>query len=271
VPHPIAPRTDCRVCHDLDGVLPFPDDHVSYEDNLCIQCHEPIMTVGDVKLEIVQSPPIPHTLDGRRDQCLTCHGEDAFKPYPADHVGRATDTCLYCHQQAETAKVEEASSPETTSEESPASEAEVAGPSPIPHPLEGRDDCSVCHSLAGVKPFPADHEGRTIETCLSCHQAGTPAEAESTPAVEPGETPTPEPEEPEETPTPEPEETEETPTAEPEETSGPSLIPHTLEGRDDCLLCHSLDGVRPFPEDHIGRTSVMCTACHQPQGEGEGS
>jgi hypothetical protein len=32
-----------------------------------------------------------------------------------------------------------------------------------------------------------------------------------------------------------------------------------------------LDGVRPFPEDHMGRTSVMCTACHQPQGEGEGS
>jgi hypothetical protein len=34
------------------------------------------------------------------------------------------------------------------------------------------------------------------------------------------------------------------------------------------LLCHNLDGVKPFPANHEGRTSVMCLACHQPGGEG---
>jgi hypothetical protein len=40
----------------------------------------------------------------------------------------------------------------------------------IPHPLEGRDDCLLCHNLDGAKPFPADHEGRSLETCQACHQ-----------------------------------------------------------------------------------------------------
>ena len=43
---------------------------------------------------------------------------------------------------------------------------------------QSNDDCLMCHSLESVKPFPADHEGRTIGTCLSCHQAAVPAEAE---------------------------------------------------------------------------------------------
>ena len=46
--------------------------------------------------------------------------------------------------------------------------------------------------------------------------------------------------------------------------AGPSSIPHTLEGRNDCLMCHGENGVVPFPADHAGRTSDTCTACHQP-------
>lgn len=41
-------------------------------------------------------------------------------------------------------------------------------------------------------------------------------------------------------------------------------IPHTLEGRDNCLACHAASGVKPFPADHIGRTNEVCRACHQP-------
>ena len=44
-------------------------------------------------------PVIPHTLEGR-DDCLVCHGESAFKPFPADHAGRTKDTCTTCHQPA---------------------------------------------------------------------------------------------------------------------------------------------------------------------------
>ncbi len=50
----------------------------------------------------------------------------------------------------------------------------------------------------------------------------------------------------------------------PASTGGPPVIPHTLEGRDDCLMCHGESGVVPFPADHAGRTVDICTACHQP-------
>ncbi len=40
----------------------------------------------------------------------------------------------------------------------------------IPHPLDGRDDCLLCHGETGLKPYPADHAGRTSDTCLTCHQ-----------------------------------------------------------------------------------------------------
>ena len=45
-------------------------------------------------------------------------------------------------------------------------------------------------------------------------------------------------------------------------------IPHPLEGREDCLACHGAGQIKPFPEDHEGRTNDMCTMCHQ-AGEAE--
>jgi mono/diheme cytochrome c family protein len=48
-----------------------------------------------------------------------------------------------------------------------------------------------------------------------------------------------------------------------EETKMPPQVPHTLEGRSDCLLCHDLGGLKPFPEDHAQRTSDICLICHK--------
>jgi Doubled CXXCH motif (Paired_CXXCH_1) len=43
-------------------------------------------------------------------------------------------------------------------------------------------------------------------------------------------------------------------------------IPHDLAGRDNCLLCHNPDGgVKPAPQDHVGRTSDQCQMCHKPK------
>ncbi len=53
---------------------------------------------------------------------------------------------------------------------------------------------------------------------------------------------------------------------EPSTTTGPPAIPHPLEGRDDCVMCHGEGGLKPFPADHAGRTSDICTTCHQPAG-----
>lgn len=69
---------------------------------------------------------------------------------------------------------------------------------PIPHPLEGRDNCLACHEtgVAGAPQVPADHKGRTIEMCRMCHVLRE-APAPSAP-----------------------------------------LIPHPLEGRENCTGCH---------------------------------
>jgi predicted CXXCH cytochrome family protein len=43
------------------------------------------------------------------------------------------------------------------------------GPPLIPHTLEGRESCLSCHQIGGV-PLPEDHEGRTEDLCLTCHE-----------------------------------------------------------------------------------------------------
>lgn len=50
----------------------------------------------------------------------------------------------------------------------------------VPHPLEGREDCLVCHDIGQVSPFPEDHAGRANDSCTMCHQA---SEAEGMPVV----------------------------------------------------------------------------------------
>ena len=46
----------------------------------------------------------------------------------------------------------------------------------------------------------------------------------------------------------------------------PTAIPHTLEGRADCLMCHEtgLGEATKIPVDHSGRTNDTCTTCHKP-------
>ncbi len=70
---------------------------------------------------------------------------------------------------------------------------------PIPHPLEGRDNCLACHATgaAGAPKFPDNHVGRTNDMCVMCHTQAAAAPTEPAPA-----------------------------------------IPHTLEGRENCVECH---------------------------------
>lgn len=55
-------------------------------------------------------------------------------------------------------------------EEPTVEEPSAGGSTAILHSLEGRDDCLMCHGEGAVEPFPADHAGRTNETCLTCHE-----------------------------------------------------------------------------------------------------
>jgi hypothetical protein len=139
-------------------------------------------------------PRIPHPLEGR-EKCLACHetGAAGAPQIPEDHAGRTNEMCQACHQPA---PAEEALTPE-------AMPTEEAGPLPVPHTLEGRENCLECHISSEATPVP---EG------------------------------------------------------------GPPVIPHPLIGRENCLACHEegIGGAPQIPEDHIGRPSDICQACHQP-------
>lgn len=102
VPHPVGERTDCVLCHGLKAaVRPFPENHADFERSLCTQCHASAATDANAQPgepATAAPPAIPHSLEGRRDQCLVCHAAGGFKPFPANHQGRTTESCLACHK-----------------------------------------------------------------------------------------------------------------------------------------------------------------------------
>lgn len=110
-------------------------------------------------------PPIPHSVEGI-SECLACHqaGLGDASRLPSDHREHTDADCTVCHVPSG-----------------------VVAPPPsaavhIPHPLEGRGNCLMCHEtgVAGAPEFPPDHAGRTNEACQACHQ---PAEATPMPAL----------------------------------------------------------------------------------------
>ncbi|MDE3091042.1 MAG: ammonia-forming cytochrome c nitrite reductase subunit c552, partial [Chloroflexota bacterium] len=117
------------------------------------------------------------------------------------------------------------------------------GPPQIPHAKEGHTDCLSCHEkgVNGAPKFPPDHTGRTNDMCLGCHTF-KPGAASATAAPTAASTPA-------------------------TLSNVPPPIPHTLEGRDQCLVCHQTGGggAPKVPADHAGRTNDQCRTCHQPQ------
>ena len=48
-------------------------------------------------------------------------------------------------------------------------------------------------------------------------------------------------------------------------TGGIPAVPHTLVGRDDCLLCHKTGTAGPaIPTSHASYTNALCQTCHKP-------
>ncbi len=43
------------------------------------------------------------------------------------------------------------------------------------------------------------------------------------------------------------------------------VIPHAIEGRNDCLMCHEtgIAGAPRVPADHAGRNNSTCLICHR--------
>ena len=97
-----------------------------------------------------------------------CHAEGGALPYPPDHVGRPSSTCLVCHAMTE---------------------ADEHLPATVQHDLEGREDCLMCHA---VDLLPESHQAGEFsnDDCLLCHTPGvaetTGASSADQPSVEAG-------------------------------------------------------------------------------------
>ena len=100
-------------------------------------------------------------------------------------------------------------------------------PTVVPHDLEGKDNCLMCHSgkMPNVAAAPESHKDFANTQCMLCHSADSPMQ-----------------------------------------TAAPPAIPHDLEGKDNCAMCHSgkMPNVPAIP--HEGIDQKDCTACHKTAG-----
>ncbi len=162
-------------------------------------------------------------------QCNQCHSSNYGQWQQNSH---ATVSCENCHGPGE---------------------RHIRGEEPLAIP-QSSETCLICHEKLVSRPaaFPqvesVQHAG--AQQCIACHNPHSPAFWKTPPSPKTATTPEPAPA------------AGETPTA--KEPQGPPGIPHTLEGRSNCTLCHQVKGgIRPMPEDHSGRTSEVCLACHK--------
>ena len=101
VPHDLAGRDNCLMCHQVGAMEPVTDvpaSHVDRTSITCLWCHGP-----DALMLTTDPAVITHDLAGR-DNCLMCHAPGAMEPVtdtPADHSGRESVHCRMCHHTAE--------------------------------------------------------------------------------------------------------------------------------------------------------------------------
>jgi len=113
------------------------------------------IAAGSAFAQDAKPPVMSHDMEGK-ENCAMCHSGamEGIPAQPADHEGRAAESCVLCHGAD--------------------SEMQTSAANAIPHDLEGKDNCSMCHSgaMEGMPAAPASHEGRGADTCSMCHKAG---------------------------------------------------------------------------------------------------
>ena len=177
------------------------------QSSVCLDCHQDKYKIWEKSNHSVVS-------------CENCHGSAMAHIETGARlaVDTSRELCGLCHANLASRP---SSFPQVDMDD-----PRAGMPPQVPHTLEGRTDCQLCHNPQKHEPWvepppqlPHTLEGRT--ECLSCHG--------------------------------------------PQELRGATLphIPHTLEGRTDCLVCHNAGGIKPFPGDHAGRTSATCLNCHR--------
>lgn len=141
----------CGDCHqDKYGIW----EESKHSSVSCENCHGPAMVhVVETSDNLAVETGADLIVDTSRELCGLCHGvlfsrPSDFPQIDLEEHGEQAE-CITCHNPH---------GPQV--------------PPQIPHPLEGRDDCLLCHEAGGLKPFPENHAGRTSDICLSCHKGG---------------------------------------------------------------------------------------------------
>ena len=108
IPHELAGREACLACHGEGGLKPVPADHAGRTNDTCQTCHQPgeaspqatdaAGTPAPTQAAAGAAPTIPHPVEGRENQCRTCHATGSIKPFPASHESFTNAQCVTCHQ-----------------------------------------------------------------------------------------------------------------------------------------------------------------------------
>jgi hypothetical protein len=242
--------SDCNTCHvgphDVALAMSCKDCHVSTES-----WKETQLAVHPVELTGYHAEA----------DCFECHRWPNFKNL--DYV------CSDCHKRPHDVGNDDCALCHTPDGWAESAEALVAGAPAFPHPALGREECRSCHGVEGQQPIPADHKGRTNDTCQVCHKAAPapaimhPVEgheicsschgegkiAEFTVAIHRGR--------------------DDASCLTCHESAGvtPRPITHSLDGRADCLMCHAAGAVKPYPQTHEGWDNDLCLLCHAGSGQ----
>jgi nitrate/TMAO reductase-like tetraheme cytochrome c subunit len=157
------------------------------------------------------------------ESCMECH--DVSNPGGTDNSSFCANSG--CH--ATEWKFVGLDAPAIRQLVEPPQEPGTGVPRAVPHPIGARTDCTICHGSEALLAYPDDHTGYEQNLCTLCHKPTlmTAGEAEAEPIVVPA-------------------------------------IPHLVEGHEnECLECHGLTEVAPFPENHSEWSTDSCLFCHQ--------
>ncbi|MBI2831742.1 MAG: c-type cytochrome, partial [Chloroflexi bacterium] len=160
VTHSTSGLTDCLVCHAPSSPMPFKADHPWSTNETCSSCHKQAAVIKSFAPSTGGfGSPVTHSVSGL-GSCSACHNQGGTARFPASHAGRPDSFCLLCHQSA---------AGQVPNQPPPPPPAMVVPP--VAHPVDAaRQDCLLCHGPSGTSPFGSSHAGRTIYTCLLCHQ-----------------------------------------------------------------------------------------------------
>ena len=141
----------CAECHAARDISRQMSAHASVR---CENCHGPAKAHAEDPNNPANAPLV---LADSRSLCLTCHAKLASRPADFPQVDPTTHSTVLEGTTLSCASCHNPHNPGI--------------PPPIPHTLEGRSDCLICHGADKWKPLPAYLVDKAVapDDCLKCH------------------------------------------------------------------------------------------------------